>query len=207
MLYMKLSSFNRERKYQLFLSLMKPQLETSILDVGYTEEEYRETDNLLEKSYAYPEKITALGIDKPVKFSARYPKVNAVAYDGKKFPFSDQLFDLCWSNAVIEHVGGEQAQIFFLQEIKRVAKKSFISTPNRWFPIELHTKIPFLHWMPKSVFDKILVFFNKSWAAGDYMHLLSLKQIQSLLDRAGIKDYQIIKNKFLFWTIDYVIIF
>src|SRR5262245_22332053 len=25
----------------------------------------------------------------------------------------------------------------------------FIATPNRWFPIELHTQIPFWHWLPK----------------------------------------------------------
>ncbi len=204
---MSIFSFNRERKYQLFIELMKPHLETSILDVGFTEEEYRPSDNILEKSYAFSEKITALGIDQPVKFSARYPKVKAIVYDGKKFPFSDSQFDLCWSNAVLEHVGGEEAQVLFLQEIKRVGKKAFISTPNKWFPLELHTKFPLLHWLPKVMFDKILTLTGKSWAAGDYMHLLSLKQVQRLLEKAGIEDYQIIKNKFFFWTIDFVIIF
>ncbi|MCX6744123.1 MAG: class I SAM-dependent methyltransferase [Candidatus Parcubacteria bacterium] len=204
---MKISSFNRERKYKLFLELMKPESQTSILDVGYTEEEYRPSDNLLEKSYAYPEKITALGIDQPTKFSARYLKVKAVVYDGKKFPFTNKQFDLCWSNAVLEHVGGEADQVLFLQEIKRVSKRAFISTPNKCFPIELHTKIPLLHWLPKPMFDRILKLIGKSWAAGEYMNLLNLKQVQDLLENAGITDYQIIKNKFLFWTIDFVIVF
>ncbi|MCX6743600.1 MAG: methyltransferase domain-containing protein, partial [Candidatus Parcubacteria bacterium] len=178
-----------------------------ILDVGYTEKEYRDSDNLIEKSYPYQEKITALGIDKPIQFSARYPKVKAVVYDGKNFPISDQQFDLCWSNAVLEHVGNEDAQILFLQEIQRVSKRSFISTPNKCFPIELHTKIPLLHWLPRPIFNKVLKLLNKSWAAGDYMNLLSLKQIQGLLNKAGIRNYQLIKNKFLFWTIDFVVIF
>ena len=27
-----------------------------------------------------------------------------------------------------------------------------ISTPNRFYPIEFHTKLPLLHWLPKTFF-------------------------------------------------------
>lgn len=59
----RISLYNRTRKLRLFLDLVKPGPETRVLDVGYTDEEYRPMDNLLEKCYPYPEKITALGVE------------------------------------------------------------------------------------------------------------------------------------------------
>ena len=43
-------------------------------------------------------------------------------------------------------------------------------------PIEHHTRIPLLHWFPKSVFDSILIITPIIRAAGDYMNLLCLRQ-------------------------------
>ena len=40
---------------------------------------------------------------------------------------------------MIEHVGGEEEQRRFVAEVLRVGRRAFITTPNRWFPIEVHT--------------------------------------------------------------------
>ena len=56
-----------------FLEVMRPSEETTILDVGFSENEYSEIDNFLQKHYPHPEKTTALGIDTPNKFLERYP--------------------------------------------------------------------------------------------------------------------------------------
>lgn len=85
--------------------------------------------------------LTALGVNAPKVFKERYPKVKAFQYDGNAFPFGDKEFDVCWSNAVIEHVGNIDKQQFFLSEVKRVAPKAFLTTPNRLFPIEVHTPV------------------------------------------------------------------
>jgi SAM-dependent methyltransferase len=203
----KISHFNRERKWKLFNQLLKPTAKTTVLDVGFSDEEYSESDNFLEKHYPYPENLTALGVDVPKKFIERYPKVKAVKYDSGKFPFKDDSFDVCWSNAVIEHVGDRQKQVDFLKETKRVAKTGFITTPNRHFPMEVHTRTPLLHFLPKRIFDKYLGLINKKWATGEYMNLLSLKDLKGLLWEAGIADYKIFKNKFFFFTLDFVIYF
>ncbi len=202
----KISTYNRRRKWDFFLTELKPTKESKILDVGFSENEWNEADNFIEKYYPYPENITVLGIETPQKFLERYPKVKAVKYDGKKFPFSDKEFDICWSNAVIEHVGDKERQLLFLKEIKRVAKTAFITTPNRYFPIEVHTRIPLLHYLPKKYFDKFLYLIGKERFAGDYMLLLSLKDIKKLLFRAGIKNYKIIKNRFFLFTLTFIII-
>jgi hypothetical protein len=42
-------------------------------------------------------------------------------------------------------------------ECARVARKGFcLTTPNRWFPVEFHTQLPLLHWLPKAWFRLIL---------------------------------------------------
>ena len=203
----KISAVNRRRKWKIFLEIIKPTLKLRILDVGFTENEYSETDNFLEKNYPYPQNITALGVDTPHKFLERYPQVRVVKYNGAEFPFDDREFDVCWSNAVIEHVGDKDRQVVFLKEIKRVAKVAFITTPNKHFPIEVHTRIPLLNFLPKRLFDKFLVLVGKKWATGNYMNLLSLNDIQNLLVSARISDYKIIKNRLLFFTLNYIIIF
>ncbi len=120
-------------------------------------------------------------IDEFEEFSKRYPKVNTVVYKGDKFPFKDKEFDICWCNAVLEHVGERSRQEKFLKEVRRVAKSSFVTTPNRYFPVELHTRIPLLHYLPKGIFDIILKRVGKKWATENYMYLLSLKDIKKLL--------------------------
>jgi SAM-dependent methyltransferase len=203
----KISAYNRNRKWSLFLKEIAPTRTMRALDVGFSEEEYSSTDNFIEKHYPYPEMLTALGVDFPVKFRKRYPKVNSVHYDGSAFPFEDKAFDIAWSNAVIEHVGDRNKQLGFLREIKRVTKKAFITTPNRWFPIEVHTRTPLLHYLPKKIFDKYLSLVGKQWAAGEYMRLLSYSDIESLLADSGVVDYRILKNMLGGFPLDFVVLF
>lgn len=181
--------------------------DTRVLDVGYSNKEYSDTDNFIEKHYPYPHMLTALGIDEPTKFRQRYPYVKVVKYDGTNFPFDDKSFDICWSNAVIEHVGNRNHQLLFVKEIKRVAKMAFITTPNKHFPIEAHTRTPLLHFLPKPSFDRYLRMVGKNWATGNYMNLLSLKDIKSILNDANITEFKIIKNEFLVFTLTFIIVF
>lgn len=95
----------------------------------------------------------------------------------------------------------------FLKEIKRVANRAFVTTPNKFFPIEVHTCVPLLHFLPKKLFDKYLLFIGQKWATGNYMNLLSLKDIGIFLKESGISRYKIIKNKLLFFTLDFIIYF
>jgi hypothetical protein len=54
-------------------------------------------------------------------------------------------------------VGGAENQRRFIHECARVARKAFfLTTPNRWFPVELHTVLPFVHWLPKPMFRGLM---------------------------------------------------
>lgn len=203
----KISEYNRNRKWRHFQKAFKLSPGLKILDVGFTEREYSDTDNYLEKHYPYKNGITALGVDNATEFKERYPAVRAVTYQGGDFPFRDKQFDIGWSNAVIEHVGDELKQIHFLKEMRRVSKHGFITTPNKMFPIEVHTRLPLLHYLPKSWFDAIIRQTNRKWAAGDYMYLLSERALRRLLRAAGYKKYRILKNRLLLIPVDFVVIY
>jgi hypothetical protein len=143
---------SRERKLRLFLDLLQPGAESSVVDVGVTDAAFGEgsTDNFFEAFYPWPERITAVGHTELDRFQAAFPAVTAVRADGRKLPFADGAFDLGFSNAVIEHVaGGRHGQRQFLTELCRVARRVFVTTPNRLFPVDPHSLLPFVHWLPE----------------------------------------------------------
>ena len=82
-------------------------------------------------------------------FAQAFPQITTVVADGRDLPFADGEFDVGFSNAVVEHVGGRDDQERFVRELCRVAKRVFVTTPNRLFPVDPHTLLPFLHWLPE----------------------------------------------------------
>ena len=170
------------------------------------DEECSPVDNFIIKNYRYKDNITALGIGELAEFKKNYPAVRAVTYGGREFPFDDNEFDIAHSNAVIEHVGGFEAQKIFLSEIVRVSKRGMITTPNRGFPIETHTRVPLLHWMGKENFDKFLRLIGKDFAIGDYMYLLGKADLKRLASAVGLKNYRIIRNRLFGMTMTFTLI-
>lgn len=195
-----ISAKSRARKFSQFLDLCAPQADETIVDVGVNTTEYSATDNYLEKFYPHPEKVTAVGMGDAsdfIPFKERYPLVTICPGDGRALPFADDTFAIAYSNAVIEHVGGLADQRCFLAELFRVSRRGYLTTPNRHFPIELHTRLPLLHLLlSKKSFDRFVTWIGKPWAAGDYMSLLSERDLKTLLGEVGITHFTLIKNRF-----------
>jgi len=157
----RVSMRSRERKLQLFLELFHPGSDTTVVDVGVTNAPFGggSSDNFFEALYPWPERITGVGHTELDRFSAAFPDVRAVRADGRELPFADGSFDLGFSNAVVEHVaGGRDGQRRFVHELCRVARRVFVTTPNRWFPLEVHTLLPFVHWLPPGPRARLLPF-------------------------------------------------
>ena len=163
---------SRRRKLALFLEVMGPTRATTVLDVGVDEVSLGDaggqsgctTHNLLEERYPWPERLTALGLHDGARFRERYPQIAYVQGDACALPFADGAFDVVYSNAVIEHVGGRERQEAFVREALRVGRRVFVTTPNRWFPIEVHTRLPLVHWLPEGPAGRAYDLAGKSWA-------------------------------------------
>lgn len=196
---------SRERKYRQLISLTKPSKDSTILDVGVADKEYSPFDNYFEKRYPYPDRITALSIHPLEEFSKRYRSIKAISYSGGEFPFEDKQFSLVVSNAVIEHVGGFRAQVLFIKELQRVGNQFFFTTPAKEFPIEIHTNLPFIHWLSEKKFDKVLKWLRKGWCSGDYMNLLTKKQIKYCMNVAEIQKFQILTHRIAFIPVHYAV--
>src|SRR5579871_32458 len=147
----RISLRSRERKLRLFLDLFGPGPATTVVDVGVTDAPFTATssDNFFEARYPWPAQITAVGNTGLDRFAAAFPDVTAIQADGRSLPFADGAFELGFSNAVVEHVaGGREGQRQFISELCRVAGRVFVTTPNRWFPVDPHTLLPLVHWLP-----------------------------------------------------------
>ena len=150
---------SRRRKLRLFLDEVRPTAATTVLDVGADEVGFGHdggqsgcgTHNFFEELYPWPERITALGLHDGAGFRATYPHIPYVQGDACALPFEDGAFDIVFSNAVIEHVGGRDRQRQLVSEAIRVGRRLFITTPNRRFPVEVHTRLPLVHWLPDAL--------------------------------------------------------
>ena len=192
---------SRMAKFNQVITFLKPRPTDRFLEVGVASKEYSLTDNFLIKSYPYRERITALAVGDIKEFKRSYPDINTIVYDGRAFPVTDKCFDIAHSNAVIEHVGPLDAQKLFLKETVRVSKRGMITTPNKYFPIEIHTRVPLLHiYLGKERFDRFLRWIGKDWATGSYMYLLGKKDLEQIADSAGLANYCIVQNRFFGFT-------
>ena len=62
-----------------------------------------------------------------------------------------------------------------------VSNQFFITTPNRWFPVEFHTALPLLHWLPKRLHRKIIFDLGeKYWSKEENLNILSKREFRSL---------------------------
>lgn len=163
---------SRRRKLRLFLEEMAPAAASTVVDVGADEvgfggtggQEGCATHNFFEELYPWREQITAVGLHDGAGFRERYPQIAYVQGDGCALPFPDGAFDIYFSNAVLEHVGGPDRQRAFVLEALRVADRVFLTTPNRWFPIEVHTRLPLVHWLPEAASHRAYDLARKPWA-------------------------------------------
>ena len=101
--------------------------------------------------------------------------------------------DLVISNATIEHVGCFENQKKMIQNIISLSKKYFIiTTPNRYHPIDFHTKLPILHWFPKKIHRKLLKIFKlEFFSKEENLNLLSKNDLNILLKTCVVSNFKI----------------
>lgn len=141
----------RRRRNALFHKIMRPEATNEILDVGGY--------HWFWSSMNCPSRITCLNLEVP-ETAYDTAKFSYVRGDGRCLPFGEKAFDIVFSNSVIEHVGSLDDQRKFAEEIRRVGKKYWVQTPNKWFFVEPHLITPWIHYLPPGLQKKLVRYFT-----------------------------------------------
>ena len=129
---------------RIFYELFKPLLTTRVLDIGGTTNTWT-----TESSNAAAFAVTLVNL-RPVglALSGRFREVEG---DATKLPFANDSFDLVFSNSVIEHMITWEGQQAFAAEARRIARRLWVQTPARSFPLEPHLLAPFFQHLPRAL--------------------------------------------------------
>lgn len=175
----------RTQKLRIFESLTGHEAGTySLLDVGGGLGLAREFVQL----YRSFKQVTVVNLcPSSVDLSLAHGGMRLVIANGCMLPFASQAFDWVFSNAVIEHVGSPENQQAFANEIRRVARRGyFVATPNKYFPIEPHTYLPFYQFLPPGLQRSIVRFAPGSMRQFEEIRLLSAKGMKSMFPEAQV---------------------
>lgn len=196
----------RDRIYDDFIRCCRPRPADLVLDVGVSDV-VNDAANVLERKYPYPGRVTAAGLGAGRDFKAAFPLATYVRIESRRpLPFADGAFDIATSNAVLEHVGSRDSQVMFMRELVRVARRVFVSVPNRYFPVEHHTAIPLLHYFD-AAFEFACVCLDKTeWTDEKNLILMSKRRLAALcppglapvIDHTGLRLGPLSSNLFLF---------
>jgi 2-polyprenyl-3-methyl-5-hydroxy-6-metoxy-1,4-benzoquinol methylase len=194
----------RAGMHKKFVKFVKPESLT-ILDVGASSSPALRMSNFLE--FAYPNlNITAVGLGEETEvWKKLYPKVPYIKGCALNLPFENNSFDVVYSHAVIEHVGNFENQTRMIKEAIRVARKSvWITTPNRWHPLEFHTILPLIHWLPKKIHRQLLSKLGREYFSNEkVLNLMSEKELYKaikLQSRYAFMTFKIHRSRFMGFT-------
>jgi ubiquinone/menaquinone biosynthesis C-methylase UbiE len=115
-------------------------------------------------------------------------RIKRMVADGRDLPFETNSFDWVFSNAVIEHVGEWKDQLLFAKEVRRVASRGyFVATPNKFFPVEPHTLLPFYQFLPVPLQRKVAPYSPGYLRKYELIRLLSAGEMQELFPDATVR--------------------
>jgi len=135
---------------------------------------------------------------------ARFRILQGDARNVAEFP--DLSFDFVHSNSLIEHVGRWDDMRQVASEIRRLAPRYYVQTPNFWFPLDPHSNMPLMHWLPmpvqrQMVSKKAHGFYAKAKTLDEAMQIV---ESTSMLDRAQVAalfpDARIVTEDVLFMS-------
>jgi SAM-dependent methyltransferase len=185
---MRIAGYQRRKVFDAFTGLGIATHDT-ILDIGATSDQSYDHSNYLAAWYPHKDRITAVGIDDASHLEKLYPGLTFIRANGLALPFQDKSFDYVHAAAVIEHVGNRSAQTHLIREAIRVARKcALITTPNRWFPVEFHTVLPLIHWLPPRLFRQLLRAIGREFfAREENLNLLSASDVRRMAGDIGLE--------------------
>ncbi len=154
---------------------------TRILDLGSENGSF--IHSVLQGASVEPSNVYIADIKGPAiaEGAARFGFTPVLVEESGPLPFDDGFFDVVHCSSVIEHVTVSKDEVWKLRsgdlfrrrasvrqheiarEIARLGRQYFVQTPCRSFPVESHTWLPGLGWLPRRLLIPTLRLTNLFW--------------------------------------------
>ncbi|MBM4024494.1 MAG: class I SAM-dependent methyltransferase [Planctomycetes bacterium] len=182
-LHSKVGTRCREERAELFRRSLRPSPQDRILDVGGGYGDYIAT------VVPFRENVWVAEISEEVLQRARQHgfQTALIPTDGT-LPFPDGYFDIVHCNSVIEHVLVPEDRARLASEIQRIGKNWFVQTPNKYFVIEPHTRMPFGQFLPRPLMRLLLPCLRRIWGHYDrlWWRLLDARELRALFPQSRL---------------------
>jgi hypothetical protein len=148
----------RRRIFERFMRECAPGPEARVADLGVSGHRDHPVHYFFETLYPHRDQLTVIGraAEDAGWFPEAFPGLRFLEADLREIPLPDGYFDYGICNAVVEHAGTRAQQIALVSEVCRVCRCVLFTTPNKRFPVELHTWLPLLHWLPDPTYRAAL---------------------------------------------------
>lgn len=197
----------RKQIFKIFLENIKIKKTYKVIDIGTTAVDSL-SENYFLHNYPYKKNITCFSNQKLKILKKKYPFLKIKQGDGRRTNLPSNSYEIVHSNATIEHVGSFYNQSMFVKELYRISKKFvFIQTPNRFFPIDFHTLIPFIHLLPKNLHRKILKIIGLNFISKEEnLNLLTINDLLKICINEKFKNFYIKKIKIFGLTSNIILV-
>lgn len=107
--------------------------------------------------------------------------------DAMRLSFVDASFDIVICSQVYEHVPDAKRMMREIHRVLRPGGVCYFAATNRWAPIEMHHKLPFLSWLPPSLADRYMRLLGKGDAY--YERHLGYGALLDLVSQFRVDDW------------------
>ena len=173
-----LANTMRRKRFAFFLSLLNAiPRPVQILDVGGEQQFWR----MMGLETLRGVQVTLLNLRREtVTEGGHFESVVGDARDLSRY--ESQSFDVVFSNSVIEHLGPDfDDQRRMANEVRRVGKRYFVQTPNRYFPIEPHFLTPGFQFLPLRVRTWLVSHFSIGWYPRIREEAAARREVESIV--------------------------
>lgn len=200
------SKKSRNKRAIVFKSNFTIDENTKILDLG--SETGANINAVLSGTRVSPENVYIADInrDSVLEGAKKYGFTPVFISESGGIPFDDGFFDIVYCSSVIEHVTIPKNRVWetksgrdffresmvrqtvFAKDIQRLGKQYFVQTPYRYYPIESHSWLPFVGWLPRRLLLPVLKITNLFWVkyTDPDWNLLNSGQMKSLFSNSYI---------------------
>lgn len=198
----------REEIIRIIQKTLPLNLLNSVVDIGTTQDDKYNSSNFIIKNLGNFKEYKSIS-DQNIKnkfFSRSIQK--SITDNFTDNEIKNFKSDLVISNATIEHVGGFNNQIKMCENIIKLSNKYFvICTPNKYYPLEFHTKIPFLHYLPEKIYRIVLRKIGLDFFSNENnLNLLSKKKLIEIMKKLNHQNYEIKSINLLFFKSNLILI-